>query len=560
MKLDCSLEKIGDSHRFTMATDDILNASFGNFKIDVNQINTERFNKNPIVLFNHNQEMPVGRVQNLSILDNTIYGDVVFSDATEKSREVKALIEDGTLKGGSISIQPQIIKNGKVKTIGGELLEFSIVSIPRNKNTLINNMEELMLATTDDSKGTVDKIQDDLTGLLNTQNELKNTLNDKVKEIENSLTAKTNEIDALKNSIGQNKPTITINNNHKFSTIGDALILKAEAEYRNMKVQEVLQDKIDNSSDFQKERFLQAGAWLNNFAEDMGTIKNSYNLDDIAAGASIGNSDNFLIAEALKQEGGLLSLNVNEVQLANGVGYFTNTKTLGEAGAFVRDGSDIKNAESEYKQVNLFAKEYAGLIYIENNMIRNSQNPQLGAFLQNQLIASLTTKINNAVINGSGAEGNVTGLKYLDVSTINATGSPDTTKIRKDLLKISKTIAKLPYNRGLVWYGAPSTKYDLLGWSTTTGDSANFARSLEATGTMFGKEYVEDIYLDGDTIDLYLMSPENIVVGYSNKLVVNSGQIVNKDRTVINAITGFDFKPIYTNAIGKIAGVQTWEG
>ena len=94
------------------------------------------------VLFNHDRDKIVGRMENIEFEDGKGYADVVF-DEDDESQKIKAKVESGSLRGVSVGymrqqvteVYPNEIYMGRFKgpcevVDKWELLEFSIVSIP----------------------------------------------------------------------------------------------------------------------------------------------------------------------------------------------------------------------------------------------------------------------------------------------------------------------------------------------------------------------------------------------------------------------------------------------
>ena len=97
---------------------------------------------NPIVLFNHDRELPIARVKEMKKSDNMMVATVQFPEQgiSAKSDEVRGLLKSGILNASSIGFNPvdydykEEIKGYEFKEV--ELLELSIVSIPANSEAL----------------------------------------------------------------------------------------------------------------------------------------------------------------------------------------------------------------------------------------------------------------------------------------------------------------------------------------------------------------------------------------------------------------------------------------
>lgn len=104
-----------------------------------------RFEENPIMLFAHDLNRPIGRWENIRIEGDELIAEPVF-DSDEPSQIIKNKIDSGTLKGISVGMY---VKSAEWRNNGvedteelfvteWELLEVSIVSIPSNPKSLIS--------------------------------------------------------------------------------------------------------------------------------------------------------------------------------------------------------------------------------------------------------------------------------------------------------------------------------------------------------------------------------------------------------------------------------------
>jgi len=105
----------------------------------------DNFNKNPIALFNHNPDFPVGRWQNLGIREGGLRGHLELAPKGTSRRidEIRKLVDAGILRAVSVGFMP--IEAGP-RMAGGkhagnsymkqELVETSLVAVPANPNAL----------------------------------------------------------------------------------------------------------------------------------------------------------------------------------------------------------------------------------------------------------------------------------------------------------------------------------------------------------------------------------------------------------------------------------------
>jgi len=105
----------------------------------------ESFSKNPIALFNHNPNFPVGRWQDLKVDKGALRGKLIMAPAGTSNRidEIRKLIEAGILKAVSVGFRdiesvPLDKKNpfSGMRFLKAELVETSLVSVPANPNAL----------------------------------------------------------------------------------------------------------------------------------------------------------------------------------------------------------------------------------------------------------------------------------------------------------------------------------------------------------------------------------------------------------------------------------------
>ncbi len=112
--------------------------------ISANGWDLNNFSKNPIALFNHNPDFPVGRWINLGVKDGGLRGHLLMAPegTSERHDEMRKLIEAGILKAVSVGFRPIESSPRKESTKGGlfygksELVETSVVSVPANPNAL----------------------------------------------------------------------------------------------------------------------------------------------------------------------------------------------------------------------------------------------------------------------------------------------------------------------------------------------------------------------------------------------------------------------------------------
>lgn len=131
-------------------------------------IDISRYEKNPVVLFQHNLDMPIGYAEELTVYDDRITAKTRFAN-TDEARKVHQLLKDNVLRTHSIGFVTlefelkgtrafdSIMKELKSKfpykftdemskrvdriVTKSMLLEYSIVTIPANEEAVINEIK-----------------------------------------------------------------------------------------------------------------------------------------------------------------------------------------------------------------------------------------------------------------------------------------------------------------------------------------------------------------------------------------------------------------------------------
>jgi len=109
----------------------------------------ENFKSNPIILFNHNYDRPIGRAKELSVDGD---GLNITARISKSASEIKDLIKDGVLGAFSVGFKVKdaeyMTETDGYKIKDAELFEVSVVSVPCNQNAVFSvaksfdNMEE----------------------------------------------------------------------------------------------------------------------------------------------------------------------------------------------------------------------------------------------------------------------------------------------------------------------------------------------------------------------------------------------------------------------------------
>jgi HK97 family phage prohead protease len=111
---------------------------------------TASYSRNPIVLFNHNANLPIGRATKVFVNGSRLRAEFQFSDDPEALR-VRNLTENGYIFSCSVgfipagdwafSKDPERQHGIDFKT-GCDLVEFSIVSVPSNVDATIDTPQQ----------------------------------------------------------------------------------------------------------------------------------------------------------------------------------------------------------------------------------------------------------------------------------------------------------------------------------------------------------------------------------------------------------------------------------
>lgn len=103
------------------------------------QSGIENYLKNPILLFNHKYDRPIGNVTSLSVDDS---GLVITGSVLNAEETIFSLVKQGVLKAFSVGILVKDAFYDSVKDIfvitDLELLEISVVSVPANQDALFS--------------------------------------------------------------------------------------------------------------------------------------------------------------------------------------------------------------------------------------------------------------------------------------------------------------------------------------------------------------------------------------------------------------------------------------
>lgn len=187
--------------------------------VEPNGLDDKNYRKNPIVLFNHNYDAPVGKnlwlkKEKDGVLAKTHFAKTAFAD------DIFQLVKEGVLSAYSIGFLPKIWEWDQKEEImtfkEWELLEYSIVSVPMNPDAV---NESLKMVKSDVAKEILtkqlesDKIKSQIELITNEHDQLKQRLEEIVSQITNPASdisdENKNKILELENEIKQIKENIS---------------------------------------------------------------------------------------------------------------------------------------------------------------------------------------------------------------------------------------------------------------------------------------------------------------------------------------------------------------
>lgn len=128
--------------------------------IPVNEWKVKNWLKNPIILFNHDKNIPVGRGLDIKVTDEGLWIKAMISQSdVPEIKKVRDLIEEKILNSFSVGIDPEeeYEEDGVIHLRGCELLETSVVSLPMNQESQFN------LSTKMIKEKSLNKLKEDIT-------------------------------------------------------------------------------------------------------------------------------------------------------------------------------------------------------------------------------------------------------------------------------------------------------------------------------------------------------------------------------------------------------------
>lgn len=181
-------------------------------KIDPEGWMLKNYEKNPVLLFNHNPwDLPVGKAENVRVEGGKLKFKAVMTTEDENplGAQLYKLFKGGFLRAFSVGFRP-LETDGKETYTKSELLEISVVTIPANPNALA-------LAFRD---GTIDKTGRDL---------LLNGIKKSMEALEEAGDEEDAEVETEEKSVEKAGRVISQANKSKIQSAHDAAVKAAEA-------------------------------------------------------------------------------------------------------------------------------------------------------------------------------------------------------------------------------------------------------------------------------------------------------------------------------------------
>ena len=146
----------GFANRF--AKDGKLLVDRGNDLIPPEAFNLDEFKALPIIFFNHDRDMPIGKAVNLQVKEDGLYVKAKLSSSAHPEIErVRTLVKEGILKAFSVGFDPikvdqEDVEGKQVNVIKeANLLEISVVSLPMAQHSLFSvsskSLSQMPIAT-----------------------------------------------------------------------------------------------------------------------------------------------------------------------------------------------------------------------------------------------------------------------------------------------------------------------------------------------------------------------------------------------------------------------------
>lgn len=297
------------------------------------------------------------------------------------------------------------------------------------------------------------------------------------------------------------------------------------------------------------------------------------------ASASVGSAGGYLIPEfyideiipALRNNSVLRKAGAKVYDLPNGNGLFTKIAT--GISAYWKGENEAKTVSNQvFGQIALNVKTLAVDVPVSNKLIRYS-NGNNDVAIVDDIQAGLITGEDLAFIEGTGSAYQPKGLlNWINTANKNnMTATPDSAKIKIDLLKAKKmlAIANIPLSNP-VWIMPEACKVELESRVDANSNPMDYARQLQETGKIYGYPVFSTNAIAGtSSYNVYLIDIAQCIIGEGQSLTIEfvpngdywdgsktvSGR--STDTSVYTAMLDVDFALKYDKA-GAVIQSVTW--
>lgn len=118
--------------------------------IDARGVDLDAYKRNPVVLFNHDYDRVVGRAANIQMRGDNIVAEVEWDEDDPFAAEIARKMRAGFLNAASVGFMVQDGEDdeerGAYRITRSELVEFSIVAVPSNRDALVMSRSAAALA------------------------------------------------------------------------------------------------------------------------------------------------------------------------------------------------------------------------------------------------------------------------------------------------------------------------------------------------------------------------------------------------------------------------------
>ena len=176
--------------------------------IDTEAWDLDNYEKNPIVLLQHDQNRRVGKCSAFSVGKSGLEADIILGDPskaplTQLQVDTRSEVAQGILKGISVGFLPRVVEYDEeaetLRYTEVELLEISLVSIPMQQDSLVTSVKSFNGDIMSDNK--TNKSEPDQEGVTAQLKELKSMASDHsdcLKDMHKSIKDLHKKVDAMK--------------------------------------------------------------------------------------------------------------------------------------------------------------------------------------------------------------------------------------------------------------------------------------------------------------------------------------------------------------------------